>query len=262
MADSINLNGKVALVTGAAGGIGSAICRKLSSRGASIALVDYADPSALAEQLSSSGESCRAYKMDLSDLGQCKAVVENTANDFSKLDILVNCAGVFRGKSLADSELSDWDYHMNIIARAPYFLMKHAVPHMQKQGGGRIVNITSICAVMGFPGTAIYTAAKGALESATRVLMCDLARSNINVNAVAPGNIETTINEHLREVPGYVEKWNELTPHGIAFLPPTSIANAVAFLVSDDAAHVHGQELLIDGGVSAGISTAAVSLEG
>ena len=132
---------------------------------------------------------------------------------------------------------------------------------MEKAGGGRVINITSIAAPMGFPATIAYAAAKGALESMTRAMMCELAPRGINVNAIAPGNIRTNINADLRTLQGYEEKWRELTPSGVAFPEPDAITGAAAYLASDDAANVHGEQIMIDGGVRAGLSPASISLE-
>ncbi len=255
------LENKIALVTGAAGGIGATIALRFAEEGARVALVDKNDPAETMASLGGAADAARAYPVDLTDLAACDDVVNRVAADFGGLDILVNCAGVFRGGLLGEIGEADWAFHFDIVARAPLFLTQAAVPHMEKSGGGRVVNITSLVAPMGIPGTIAYSAAKGALESMTRAMMCELAPRGINVNAVAPGNIRTDMNAELRALPGYEEKWRELTPSGIAFPEPEAIAAAAAFLASDDAANVHGEQIVVDGGVRAGMSLASISLE-
>jgi NAD(P)-dependent dehydrogenase (short-subunit alcohol dehydrogenase family) len=255
------LENKVALVTGAASGIGAAIALRFAEEGARVARVDKNDPAETMTSLGDAGEEARTYRVDLTDLAACGDLVRRVATHFGALDILVNCAGVFRGAPLGAISVADWDFHLDIIARAPLFLTQAAVPHMEKAGGGRVINITSIAAPMGFPATIAYAAAKGALESMTRAMMCELAPRGINVNAIAPGNIRTNINADLRTLQGYEEKWRELTPSGVAFPEPDAIAGAAAYLASDDAANVHGEQIMIDGGVRAGLSPASISLE-
>ena len=255
------LEKKAALVTGAASGIGAAIALRFAQEGARVALVDKNDSTDTMTTVRDAAGEARAYPVDLTELAACNDVVNCVAADFGALDILVNCAGVFRGGVLGEISEADWAFHLDIIARAPLFLTQAAVPHMVKAGGGRVINITSIAAPMGLPATIAYAAAKGALESMTRAMMCELAPRGINVNAVAPGNIRTNINADLRALPGYEEKWHDLTPSGVAFPGPDAIAAAAAYLASDDAAHVHGEQIVVDGGVRAGMSLALISLE-
>ncbi len=255
------LENRIALVTGAASGIGAAIALRFAQEGARLALVDKDDPADTIAAVRDAGGDARPYRADLTDLAACEGVVERAAAERGGLNILVNCAGVFRGGVLGAISADDWAFHLDIIARAPLFLTQAAVPHLEK-AGGRVVNITSVAAPMGFPGTIAYAAAKGALESMTRAMMCELAPRGINVNAIAPGNIRTAINAELRALPGYEEKWQELTPSGVGFPEPAAIAAAAAYLASDDAAHVHGEQIVVDGGVNAGMSLASISLEG
>jgi NAD(P)-dependent dehydrogenase (short-subunit alcohol dehydrogenase family) len=133
---------------------------------------------------------------------------------------------------------------------------------LKESGAARIINVTSVAAHFGAPGTVAYSAAKGALLSATRALMTELAPLGISVNAVSPGNVRTPLNADLRALDGYEAKWTELTPSGRGFLEPESIAAAVAFLASDDGAMIHGQQIVVDGGLTAGLSSAAITLAG
>lgn len=257
----MRLQGRAAIVTGAAGGIGQAVARRFAREGAALAVVDRADCAALADAIRGEGGTALAITADLSQTTECARVVENAAEALGRLDILVNATGVFQGASVENVTEENWDHHLLINAKAPLFLSCAAVPHMRKAGGGRIINITSVAAHFGIPGTVCYSAAKGALLAMTKAMMTDLAPYGINVNAISPGNTRTPMNAALRAQPGYVEKWNELTPSGLGFQEPEAIAGAAVYLASDDAATVHGQQLVVDCGISAGFSAAAITLE-
>ena len=256
----MKLERKVAIVTGAASGIGAAIALRFAREGAKVALFDKASCAATIANMPH-GARFEEYNCDLTDIQQAKHAVNQAGRDFSRIDILVNAAGLFRGVPIAEVDTESWNFQIDILLKAPFFLIQSVLPYMQAVGGGKIVNISSICSAYGLPGTVVYSAAKGGVTAMTRALMCELAPQNININTIAPGNIATPLNAHLREMNGYVTKWTELTPSGVPFPDPDVIAGTAVFLASDDASNVHGQELLVDGGVSAGLSAGAISLE-
>lgn len=257
----MKLQNKVAIVTGAAGGIGGAIARRFVDEGATLAAVDKEDCAGLVEAMTRAGGAARLFQADLSEVSECRRVVDAVAQAFGTVNVLVNCAGLFQGASIENVSEENWEQHLAVLARAPLFLSQAVVPHMKRTGGGRIINVTSVCAHFGVPGTVSYSAAKGALLAMTKAMMTDLNPFGINVNAISPGNTRTPINEHLRDQPGYVEKWDELSPSGLGFQEPDALCGAAVFLASDDGATVHGEQIVVDCGVSAGFSQAAISLE-
>lgn len=257
----MRLQGKVAIVTGAAGGIGAAIARRFAQEGAAVAAVDRADCTDMVVGIREDGGRAEPIRADLRDVSECTRVVAQTAETFGGLDVLVNCAGVFQSATIEDVTEENWEFHILINAKAPLFLSRAAVPHMKKAGGGRIINVTSVAAHFGITGAVCYSASKGALLAMTKAMMTDLAPFNINVNAVSPGNTRSPMNEALRAQPGYSEKWDQLAPSGMGFQAPEALAGAALFLASDDAATIHGEQIVVDCGISAGFSAAAISLE-
>ncbi len=242
------LKDKVALVTGAAQGIGKAIAETLAKEGAHVAICDVNLEKAqeTAGELEKLGVSSRAYKTNVSVTAECDALVENVVKDLGKLDILVNNAGVTRDGLLIRMSEQDWDLVISINLKGTFNCTKAAVKTMMKARYGRIINISSVIGLMGNAGQVNYAASKSGVLGITRSIAKEYANRNINVNAVAPGYIQTAMTDKLTE---------EQRQAMLKFVPlnrmgqPQDVANVVLFLASPLADYVTGQVIAIDGGM-------------
>jgi len=242
------LKGKVALVTGAAQGIGKAIAETLAKEGANIAICDVNIEKAeeTAKELAALGVKTAAYKTNVSVAAECDALIESTVKDLGKLDILVNNAGVTRDGLLIRMSEQDWDLVIAINLKGTFNCTKAAVKTMMKARYGRIINISSVIGLMGNAGQVNYAASKSGVLGITRSIAKEYANRNITVNAVAPGYIQTAMTDKLTE---------EQKQAMLKFVPlsrmgqPQDVANGVLFFASPLADYVTGQVLAIDGGM-------------
>ena len=238
------LKGKSAVVTGAGQGIGEGIAKVLASEGAEILVADLNLENAekVAEGINDDGGKAVAFKCDVSKKDEVDEVIEKAVSEFGKLDILVNNAGIYPMKPFLEMTEEDWDKVINVNLKSTFLCTQAAALKMAE--GSKIVTISSIAAFVGFEGLAHYCATKGGINASVRAIALELAKKKINVNAVAPGAIET---------PGAAAA-EEIMKQTIAMIPaarmgqPEDIANAVAFLVSDKADYITGQTLIVDGG--------------
>jgi NAD(P)-dependent dehydrogenase (short-subunit alcohol dehydrogenase family) len=246
----ITLQGKVAIVTGAGRGIGEAIARTMAGLGAAVVLVDR-DADALEaarSAMSAQGATARARFGDVADADFVERAVAETVGELGGLDILVNNAGIIRDGKIERISDADWDAVLAVNLKGAFHFCRAAVPAMKARGAGKIVNVASR-AWLGNRGQANYSASKGALVSLTRTLALELAEHNIQVNAVAPGFIDTPM---TRVLSGEVrERLIALQP-GRRVGTVDDVAAAVCFLASDRAGFITGQVLHVDGGKSAG----------
>jgi NAD(P)-dependent dehydrogenase (short-subunit alcohol dehydrogenase family) len=250
------LRDKVAVVTGAASGIGREISRVLSTAGAKIVAVDR-DRTGLEETCSSieNGEAL-PLTVDLMEDGAEEGIVERAVGTFGGLDVLVNCAGVFPTSPALKLANEEWDHVLGINLRAPFLCSRAAARWMEgERRPGNIVNIASAAGTIARPGIAHYAASKAALIMLTKVLAIEWAEHDIRVNAVAPGLVETPgVTQGLLDTEGgrqeHLRKLDKI-PMARAG-EPREIAEAVLFLASDNSSFVTGHTLYVDGGYSAG----------
>lgn len=239
-----SLTGKVAIVTGSSSGIGRAIAERLAEDGATV-VVNYAKSAEKAQQvvagIEAKGGRSIAMQADMSLIAEARRLVSNTVKQFGRLDILVNNAGRFLPKLLADMTEAEFDWIIALHAKGPYFAMQEAAKVLQ--AGGRIVNISTVGTHMNFPGSTAHLGSKAALEQYTKGLAQELAPRGITVNAVSPGITDTGV-----LTAEYREMGIQLSPLKRLGLPE-DIADVVAFLVSDDARWLTGQNIHASGGM-------------
>ena len=238
-----SLEGRIALVTGAARGLGFAIAQRLARAGASVWL-NGRDRAALDEAADRIGSDARVLAFDIGDDDATAAAFATLAED--GLDILVNNVGQRDRRSLAQLRRGDMAAMLATNLVAPFDLARRAVPLMEARGYGRIVNITSIAAEIA-RGDVLYTASKGGLAALTRAFAAELGGTGITVNAVAPGYFATEANEEMSTDPGIAQHLERRTSLG-RWGDPGEIGGAVAFLASPEASYITGHTLAVDGG--------------
>lgn len=238
------LEGKVALVTGGARGIGAAIVRRLHAEGATVAITDVlAEPGrALAAEL---GDRAAFFAHDTTDEASWVATIAAVTGTFGGLQIVVNNAGVFKPGAIADTSVADVEWQFRVNQLGVLLGMKHAQVPLRAAGGGCIVNISSIAGQLGFPGAAAYVGTKWAVRGMTKTAALELAPMQIRVNSIHPGFIDTPMLDN--NPPEANQAGIEATPLK-RIGKPEEIAAAVAFLVGPDAGFVTGAELTVDGG--------------
>ena len=245
----MRLNGKVALVTGAGGGLGTAISKRFAVEGASLVCADRdgARAEATASAIVEAGGSARAFRADVSNPVECEAQVAETVRQFGRIDILVNNAGIALHKLALDTGVEDWDRVLRINLTGSFLTAKAAARHMVKQGGGRIIQIGSISGQRGNMGGIAYGASKAAVMHVCKVLAVELSGQQVMVNAIAPGPIETGISRHgPTRKRGYLERIPTQ-----CYGTVDAVANAALYLASDECTWVTGHILNVDGGYGA-----------
>ena len=237
------LEGKVALVTGAAAGIGRALAVGFAGEGALVHLIDLDDPTDVLAELPAGGCGL-ALRCDVSDPAQ----IRTAFSGLDRLDVLVNCAGVTGWMDAVDPSEETWDRVIDTNLKGTFFCSIEAARLMRGAGGGSIVNVSSVLAARGMPNSAAYAASKGGINALTVQLAIELAPERIRVNAFAPG--ATNVERNLTDDPTYLETWAAAIPLGRVAQPSEMVGPAV-FLASGDSAHVTGQVFYVDGGWTA-----------
>jgi meso-butanediol dehydrogenase/(S,S)-butanediol dehydrogenase/diacetyl reductase len=244
--------GKVALITGAASGIGAATARRLHAEGARLVLGDLQAEAlaALAKSVDPSGRSLLARELDVADRAQVESFVKAGAERFGRLDVLFNNAGIGAYGLTPDLDPEVWKRTIEVDLHSVFYGCRAAIPHLRRAGGGAIVNTVSISGMSGDYGLAAYNAAKGAVLNYTRTLAIDHACDGIRVNAVCPGPIDTPLAKLLLANETIAREYRERIPMGRVGTAE-EVASVVAFLISDDAAYVTGAAIVVDGGLTA-----------
>ncbi len=242
------LTGRVALVTGAAGGIGAAVCRALAAEGCDVALVDRAPCAALddlAETLGRAGRRALALSGDVADFADAAAVVEEAVRGLGGLDVLVCAAGITRDAMSWKMQEAQWDEVIAVNLKGCFNYVHAAAPVLRARGWGRIVTITSINGLRGKVGQANYAASKAGVIGLTRTVARELGRSGVTVNAVAPGMVATAM---TRALPAEVVAAARAESVLDRIAEPDDVAGVVAFLCSERARHITGSVIRVDGG--------------
>lgn len=250
------LDGKVAIVTGGASGIGAATCRvfmREGARGVVIADVNETAGAALAAELAQPGGKVLFRRLDVTQEDQWIETVTAVIAQYGRLDVLVNNAG--RGGPVSRPTVEQttgeaWELMFSTNAKGVFLGTKHAIPAMRRAGGGSIINVISVYALVGSPLGTAYSASKGAARALTRTAAVQYASEGIRVNSVFPGFVETPMTRDLHTQPGVREERTALTPLG-RLAVPEDIAWGILYLASDESSYVTGSELVIDGGVTA-----------
>ena len=252
----MRLEGKVALITGAGSGIGRATAVRFAGEGASIVASDINEAAAVGTvaNIRESGGEATAISGDVVNSADAAAMVRAAVDTYGRLDVLVNSAGV-SGRLEGASHEEVWDRVIDINLKGTYLPSWHAAPEMEKAGGGSIINLASIMALVGYPvgmggGFNPYNASKGGVLQFTRNLAVDLASKSIRVNCICPGYVETNMTRPLTENPESYALLKARHPMG-RLGQPQDIANAALFLASDESAFVTGTPLIVDGGYTA-----------
>lgn len=243
MTDS--LKDRAILITGAAQGIGCSIAERLCQEGAQVILLDR-DPGVTATAASISS-ACDSIVVDLCDEEATKAAIEAVADRMGGLWGVVNNAGIFAKTPLLEMPIAEWDHMMNVNVRSMVLVIQAAAPFMIEAGGGRIVNQSSMAAKLGTPGEGHYAASKAAVGALTRIAAQELGPHNITVNSICPGYVLTEMGADTRD-PVQVAEWTAKSPLG-RLATPDDVANAVVFLLSDQASYITGEALNVSGGM-------------
>ncbi len=243
-----SLVGRTALVTGASRGIGAAVARALDAAGVRVAL-SARGADELATVAATLTNDPIVVPADLADAGAPAALAARVLEVFGSVDILVNNAATAARLDTVDTDAALIDSMLAVNVRAPLLLIAALIPVMTRAGGGSIINVSSMSALVGTPRRAAYAASKGALDAATRSLAMELGPRGIRVNSVAPGVVDTALWERNKAIPGVVEATEALTPLR-RWAQPEDIADVIVFLASDASRFITGETISADGGMA------------
>jgi 2-dehydro-3-deoxy-D-gluconate 5-dehydrogenase len=243
-----DLSGRVALVTGGRRGLGLAMSEGLAAAGVKIACIDISpDSEELRRRVEACGSELAYFQADLADRLQRAGLVDQVVERFGRLDILVNCAGIQYRQPAMEFDLTRWDLILNLMLTAVFELSQQAARVMERQGGGKIINIASVCSFQGGLTVPAYTAAKHGVAGLTKALANEWAAKNIHVNAIAPGYFDTEMCEAIVNDPVREPKIRERIP-AARWGKPEDLVGPLLFLASDASNYMDGHVLVVDGG--------------
>ncbi len=250
----MHLEGKLAIITGAATGIGRATALLFAREGAQVIIADTNEDDAQKTVAHIEGENGKAgfVRTDVSSAEDMQALMETAAEQMGGIDVIVNNAGAQRSGAITDFEESEWDLLMRVNPKSCFLGAKYGVPYLRERGSGSIVNIASLAGLKGGPGMSAYSASKGAIIAFTRALAMELAPDNIRVNCVCPGWIDTPFNQPAIEFMGGREEQEKMVQQMVPLQRqgiPEEIAPGILYLASDASSYMTGQALVIDGGI-------------
>jgi NAD(P)-dependent dehydrogenase (short-subunit alcohol dehydrogenase family) len=250
----MQLQGKLAVITGAATGIGRATAQLFAQEGAKVVIGDVNEDDAQTTVDAINGENGSAWFVpaDVSSAEDTEALMRNAAELMGGIDVIFNNAGAQRSGPVTDFEEAEWDLLMNVNPKSCFLGAKYGVPYLRERGGGSIVNMSSIAGLKGGPGMTAYSASKGAVVAFTKALAAELAPDNIRVNCVCPGWIDTPFNQPAIEFMGGREEQEEMVQQTVPLQRqgiPEEIAPGILYLASDASSYMTGKELVIDGGL-------------
>jgi len=250
------LDGKVCVITGAGGGMGREASILFSEEGASVCAADV--NLAAAEETAAASRDAFAQQVDVADEASVKAMMDAAAARYGGIDVLYNNAGISPADdaSILDTDVDAWDRVQAVNTRGVFLCCKHGIPHLQKRGGGSVINVASFVAILGAATSQIsYTASKGAVLAMSRELAVQFARENIRVNSLCPGPVETPLLLRIfGDDPAALERRRVHWPTG-RLAKPREIVNGALFLASDESSYVNGSTFLVDGGLTAAYVT-------
>ena len=245
----MKLKNRIAIVTGGGKGIGAEICLRLASEGAKIVIaeMDIENGEKIAKKIQDNNGEAIVVETNVAEEDSVNNMADVAIKKFGKIDILINNAGIRHINNILDHTKNQWDEMISVNLTGPYLCCKAVIPHMIRNGKGKIINFGSIASFMGRPDRVAYVAAKTGVLGLTRALAVDLTGKNINVNTICPGLISTPFNQKFAEDPVHGEAWGKETIVG-RWGMPSDISGAAVFLSSDDADFINGSEIKIDGG--------------
>jgi len=248
------LTGKVAIVTGAARGIGQGIAWALAAAGAAVVVADQAEGTATVAQIQAQGGQSFWVRADVACEAEVAALVAAAVSTYGRLDIVVNNAGVVAVQTVEESSVEDWDRVMAVNVRSIFLTTRQALPHLRAAGGGAVLNIASVSSFVAQQGTPAYCASKGAVLMLTKALALDYGRQRIRFNCLCPGITDTPmLRDHLRHAEdpaAQLARRLQRVPAGELLLP-ADLGRAAVFLCSDEAQGITGTSLVVDGGYTA-----------
>jgi len=247
------LVGRRAIVTGAGAGIGRAIALRFAAEGARVMVADL-DADAAEAVARDLGPPAFSHEVDVSSEDSAAAMIARASEEWGGLDVLVNNAGIGIAATTPDTDAADWRRVLDVCLTGTFFSMKHAIPVIRDSGGGAIINMSSVAALVGVSDRAAYCAAKGGILALTRAAAIDHVSEGVRVNCIAPGTVDTPWVQRITsgyDDPGAARSaMEERQPHG-RLVSPEEIAAMAAYLASDEAASVIGAAMVVDGGMTA-----------